>query len=308
MVSLRVGGKKLTGGQQLEYLLLSHLDLKVTVGSVTVTTPRAFEYFPPTNTSVIQHIGNSTTIKAALLEESIPLTIANTLGRALARYSLELYSWSRDSSQAALRNKVSAVEWSKEISFAVTYGHILQVADLYPSILNPHRDAMKKLFERAKKDYFEENEEWGMIHGDYWTGNVLVPKSFPEEGAQVKMYILDWEVTKISLPCFDIGQMLAELYLPVLFNDKLAGQAIIDGLCEELMGSEYMEIDGFREGVAAHFGVHLLVWPYKMGWDKERLEECLKLGGEFIQRSVDVDLEWLKGSCLGALFSERTGA
>jgi len=72
----------------------------------------------------------------------------------------------------------------------------------------------------------------------------------------LNIYVVDWEFAQFSLPAFDIGQMVAELYMLDHYKSISAGVWLITGFMEG-----YGEIEkNLAYQVAIHAGVHIIVW------------------------------------------------
>ena len=114
------------------------------------------------------------------------------------------------------------------------------------------------------------------------------------------MFVIDWEFAQVSSPIFDLGQMLAELYLVAHFRASPVIAPLI-GSFLQAYGRNETE-DSFR--VAIHFGVHLIVWPCRVpGWgDDAQIEDCIRFGLECVRNAHQKQKEWFRGGILEKLF------
>jgi len=111
-------------------------------------------------------------------------------------------------------------------------------------------------------------EEGSLIHGDFWTGNVLLPNApLPPGNHPLKIYIIDWELSHLSSIAFDLGQMFAELFELKHFKDINAGVWLIESFMDGY-GPVDVEL-AFR--TAVHVGTHLICWGSRVvGWGEFR--------------------------------------
>ena len=143
----------------------------------------------------------------------------------------------------------------------------------------------------------------GIIHGDYWTGNILVSQHTTDSNIGVnQLYVIDWEMTKFAPAIFDIGQLSAEVFLH--FRKKPEAIKLLDAFLGAYKG---LESTATRCKVAIAFGVHLVVWPIRLqGWGTMgEIEECVKMGAEYIQKGLQGDVNWLQKGMLREFFREQ---
>jgi hypothetical protein len=62
-----------------------------------------------------------------------------------------------------------------QLKYRVTYGMVLNGLERFPQILKPYREPIEALVKRAKLDFrkmpnTDDEDDWGIIHGDLWTG------------------------------------------------------------------------------------------------------------------------------------------
>lgn len=117
------------------------------------------------------------------------------------------------------------------------------------------------------------------------------------------MFVVDWEMARVGYVWEDLGQMCAELYLPVHFRGREEGAEMLAAF---LKGYGGMGEEVARRAVV-HFGVHLVVWPCRIsGWGEEReVEECVRVGMEFIEKGWERDWAWVAKSVLKAIVDDE---
>ena len=119
-----------------------------------------------------------------------------------------------------------------------------------------------------------------------------IPQSEPR-----KLLIVDWELSHLSIPSYDLGQCFAELYLPKHFRDIDAGVLMIKAFLRKY-GPIPLE-DAFD--TALHFGIHLTVWNRIWG-SEEQIEKCVEVGRDFIRSAWQRNREWFRGGPLNDMF------
>jgi thiamine kinase-like enzyme len=96
----------------------------------------------------------------------------------------------------------------KELKLVINYDFLVMSIQNFPEILEGSRSTFETVRDETRKSA-ETGEE--LIHGDFWTGNILLPnRPLPAEDQPVTVYVIDWELSHLSSIAFDLGQMFAE--------------------------------------------------------------------------------------------------
>ncbi|RPB19628.1 hypothetical protein L211DRAFT_626057 [Terfezia boudieri ATCC MYA-4762] len=272
--------------------------------SVTIGIPEVYYYDGKNKVLVMQDAGAEVKdLKASLLAGEINSKQADVIGCAIAKFSSKLHSWSK--AQPQLCEDIQKHRQATIVSVWATYGRLAETIGMVSeSALEEHREA----FEHARLVMTKEMQDsanFGIIHGDYWTGNILVSLDATNKDLGLEsLYVIDWEISKVAPPLFDIGQMSAEIYLVNHFRQKSEAISLLDSLLRSCDGLDSLRS---RCKMAVHFGTHLVVWPIRVpGWGTPKeVEACAKLGAEFIRKGLQGDVEWLELSVLGQLFKRR---
>src|SRR5690606_3804852 len=182
------------------------------------------------------------TLKSALIDHVMSKDTTEAIGSALGRFAAEVHLLGRLTDNAAaakLRLDLGESLKAKEISFTVFYDWLEKTANEV-QIGTLSADEMKELIQKAKKlmreEMFEKRDSWTVVHGDFWTGNILIPQTLvsssglnnPSKIVEKKIHVVDWELCKLAPPHFDLGQMIAEMYLPFHFYANQASLSMID--------------------------------------------------------------------------------
>lgn len=134
------------------------------------------------------------------------------------------------------------------------------------------------------------------------TISILVSHSSNSSDGKSTLWIIDFELAQVSLPPFDLGQMVAELYLLFHFTPNNANQLTLITAFLTAYGS-MPERDKFRTVVV--FGIHLVAWPWRTpSWkgESQKVRACAGFGAECVRAAVNRDKDHLKRGPLRALF------
>ncbi|KAF8474575.1 kinase-like domain-containing protein [Kalaharituber pfeilii] len=270
--------------------------------SARMGIPKIYHYDDENKVLVMQDGGaDAKDLKTVLLAGSINSKQAVVIGRAIAEFASKLHSWGKTQSELVktIRNHKQATT----ISLFAFYDRLVETIGMVSGgALEKHRATFEQV-QQLMSTEMREAVDCGLIHGDYWTGNIIITinPTDPHIGFQ-SLYVIDWEVAKVAPTFFDIGQMAAEIFLVSFFGKSPAAL--------EMLNAFLSSYDGFKSSdarckAAIHFGVHLVVWPIRMPqWGAiEQREECAKFGADFVERGLARDEEWLQESVLGALWT-----
>uniref|UniRef100_A0A093VRL3 Choline kinase alpha n=1 Tax=Talaromyces marneffei PM1 TaxID=1077442 RepID=A0A093VRL3_TALMA len=227
------------------------------VPPITVKTPRLYDFDPETHTQIMEDLPESSDLKTFLLSPPgmhIDKPAARAIGHALGSWLGSFHAWISHNEQIDLRQKLGENKSMQQLKYVVNYDQLVNMIDKYPQILEGSRSVFEKVRAYASEELSTHSSKnasidnaWGPIHGDFWTGNILV------NNEQRNLFIIDWEMTQLGMRALDLGQVLAELYEIKQFKNNNAGIWIMESLIEgyPLLGEE----QAFR--MAVHMGVHL---------------------------------------------------
>ena len=221
-----------------------------------------------------------------LLQARQPLPAG--LGTALGEFLRALHAWGATAPPVRTvlaQNTPAAKTWTW-----ATYGRLAETLELFPQVLGAAATTLAAVAEAPPLPRAQRT----LVHGDYWCGNVLL-------GADGKVTVVDWEMAREGFAWEDLAQMCAELYLPVHFGGHRDGATVLDAF---LRGYGAVSDEEMAARAVVHFGVHLVVWPCRVsGWgDAEQIEECMRVGLEFIERGWAKDWGWVSESVLKNIY------
>ncbi|KAL4885876.1 kinase-like domain-containing protein [Aspergillus karnatakaensis] len=278
---------------------------------ITVKTPQLYHFNEETNTQVMEDLPSAVDLKTFLLTPEIAQNISEewtkSIGRTLGAWLRSFHFWIADAKQSDVAAMLGSNTDMQDLKFTINYDSLLKVIDGFPDILEKSREIFEFVRELAKKELEEELDQefgFGGLHGDLWSGNVLLPKSALDQPLPTTpLFITDWELAQKGTRALDLGQMIAELYMIKHFKDIDAGLWAIEGFAEG-----YQDI---REDIAfrtlIHVGVHLVFWGSTVaGWgSEEQVKDVVRIGRDLITRGWMKDRDWFKEGFWGCLFKEQ---
>ncbi|KAF2789573.1 hypothetical protein K505DRAFT_284130 [Melanomma pulvis-pyrius CBS 109.77] len=285
---------------------------------ITINVPHIFQSSGQTNTQIIEDFPDAIDLKTVFVSpaaKSILLEpFSTSIGRALGLWLRLLHNWASAPAQVELRAEIGKNEPMRRLKRRITFESFIAVVEQFPELLEGHKEVLEDVkaigmqdFERGMGN--EGGEDWGIVHGDFWTGNVLLPdlsSAELHELDEIKLSVIDWEFAQFGHRAYDLGQMIGDLYERKHFKDVDGALAAIYGFINGY--GEVSEEMAFR--TAIHAGVHLICW-YNRRPPKSPLKctpeqglSVVKLGRDFVVKGCKKDRDWFEGSVLASLFQK----
>ncbi|GAD96391.1 hypothetical protein SS1G_01113 [Paecilomyces variotii No. 5] len=291
-----------------EYMLNALNDFpKQHEGSFFVKSPRLFHFNQQTNTHIMEDLSGAVDLKTFLRSPAVSTlsqSSATAFGRAIGRWLAAFHTWGSAAEKSDLVAEIEKNQLMKEIKFQVNYEILMRTIDDFPDILSGSREVFEKVREFAKEELEKKKDEdgTGLIHGDFWTGNILLPNDSNPSDSPVAVFITDWELSQVCIRALDLGQMIAELYELKHFKDIDAGVWILQGF---VAGYHPPLSDEVAFRTAIHVGVHLVCWGSRVpGWgSQDQVRDVVKIGRDFIVKGWEKDRKWRTKSILECFYS-----
>ncbi|KAJ8133399.1 hypothetical protein O1611_g217 [Lasiodiplodia mahajangana] len=285
---------------------------------IQVKAPRIYSFDRETHTQLLEDFPDTTDLKTILespgLDRILPGSSPESIGHALGSWLSMFHSWASAPAQTTLLTQIGPNQAMRQLKCLITYDSFIEILERHPETIEGYNDtledvkaAMKYEFERP---VIKGDEARGLIHGDFWAGNVLLPNC-SWRGSQTsaqdpnKLFIIDWENTQFGHRAVDVGGILADLYERSHFKDVTVAIRVMRGF----MDSYGPLSDEFAYRVAIHAGVHLICWycrrdrnaplPYPL----PKVLAALELGRDWILKAWAKDKSWLQTTVLGPLFT-----
>lgn len=164
-----------------ESMLHALAGFSFSTSTTLVSTPRLYLFIRETNTQVHEDFSKVTDLRAVLLAShsldnklspSFPSPI--TLGRNIGSWLRGFHAWASAPAQAALRESIGQNEPMRKLKHLVNYGTFIAILQRFPDVLGGNTDDVKVLHDvkdmadrELEKRPTEEEEYWGLIHGDF---------------------------------------------------------------------------------------------------------------------------------------------
>ncbi|KAI0166644.1 kinase-like domain-containing protein [Xylariaceae sp. FL1272] len=267
-----------------------------------VRAPKFYHFDEQNNTQIQEIMLNGKNLKAYALATYSPNTPDSArsechhLGRALGKWLHDFHRWSAMHSE--LRETLAGNEEMQDLKHMINFTFLQDRVAEFPSVLTEAKDIFAEVEDMAIKELQDESQ-LQPIHGDFWTGNVLLPSGSIREGSEVPMLVIDWEMSRIGLPNLDLGQMMGELYELKLYKDITAGLWMLQGFLEG-----YGPVgEDFAYRTAIQMGTHLVAHGGVEGWGTpEQVEMVARTGRDIIVHAWQRDRAWFHSGELACLF------
>jgi len=158
---------------------VEHFSFRPAADSTTIKTPRLYLFSRESNTQVLEDLPGTDDLKTTfflpnateLLPGSSPLAVGHHLGSWLRSY----HTWASAPEQVGTLAAVGENRPMRDLKRMVTYDTIIPVLENYPELLAGCRETLETLVAVLGKEFekspgAEADENWGMIHGDFWSG------------------------------------------------------------------------------------------------------------------------------------------
>ncbi|KAK9799101.1 putative Cytoplasmic tRNA 2-thiolation protein 2 [Seiridium cardinale] len=268
-----------------------------------VRTPECYFYDEKSNTQILEYLLNGIDLKTYIRKNIASPTPSSyrlqfqRLGKAIAQWIMGFHQQTEKEARDALSTghksklyaKLEACESMQKLKFLINYDWLIRRIDLFPHILEEAREVFEEFRAEANR---EMQEDLMPIHGDFWTGNIVIGDVPIEPDAEIPVFVIDWEMAQLGPRVLDIGQMMAEMYALWLYPKIDAGLWMAQGFAEELALKDQKA--AFR--VAAQLGCHIVAFETTVpGWGTpEQVEEVARIGRDIILKKT-------KLTCLEAL-------
>ncbi|KAI9167349.1 cytoplasmic trna 2-thiolation 2 [Paramyrothecium foliicola] len=272
----------------------------------TVATPRIYHFGAETNTQIQEYLPNAVSLKEYALKhcsdkaEGLHEGVYVKLGEALGVWLRAFHEWGRRPPKHRVREPFAENKMMQSLKQMINYKQLVAMADKHPEVLQDARDTLQQISDATAAELADDHK-LDVIHGDFWTGNVILPNTPIEGGNHTPIRVIDWEMAQLGIQPLDLGQMIAELWQLKLYKSIDAGLWLIKGFV-----AGYGKIgtaDAFR--VILHVGAHLICFgAHTPGWGSaEQQEEILKTGKDVLLKAWSKDREAFKGHALECIFS-----
>ncbi|KAK2002185.1 phosphotransferase enzyme family protein [Colletotrichum falcatum] len=174
------------------------------------------------------------------------------IGQGIGKWLRAFHEWSSSPEQRKFRNIAAANKEMQKLKYWVNYERLPSFIERFPSILRECASTFTAIADKTTRE-MENGEKLQVIHGDFWTGNILL-KDRPWENEHNHILVIDWEMCMLGVTPLDLGQMIAELYELKLYKGMDGGLWLIRGFVKGYGAID----DEFAFRTLLHVGVHLI--------------------------------------------------
>ncbi|KAF5974921.1 phosphotransferase enzyme family [Fusarium coicis] len=270
--------------------------------SFVVRTPGLYHFDPTGSTQILEFMPDGIHLKDyAIQNYGSPTPDAfkyqcQEIGKAIGKWLQEFGTWSGQ--QVRHRDLVAQNKFGQHVRRMVNYAWLHDRINEHPSILKEVKDILAQVEQMAEAEKGD-TDKLQIIHGDFCTGNVVLPDAVIKEGTNIPIFVVDWEMVQLGLPSVDFGQMIAEMYALWLYKSVDAGLWMMEGFIEG-----YGDISkDFAFRTAMHVGTHLVcVTTDFPAWGREKYERDIEVGRDIIVHAWERDRDCLQKGDLASLF------
>ncbi|KAG6284992.1 hypothetical protein E4U09_007532 [Claviceps aff. purpurea] len=295
--------------ESLSMRMLSNLP-HVTSPGYDVSTPEMYYFDCNTNTQVHEYLPNAINLKDyALKYYQRPLSTETKvqciqLGEALGEWLRKFHVWGGEFDGGAqlqapvMRNQVAWNSDMQALKKTLNYDQLLRMVQEFPGLLEEHEHVLQEIIDMVAAER-QDKSRLDVIHGDFWTGNVLLPDAALQENPPTPVKIVDWEMAQLGIRAEDVGQLIAELWQLKLYKGIYAGIWIIEGF---VAGYGTMDTAfGFR--ALLHVGAHMVCFGSRTAnWGtRSQNEHIARIGRDVLLRAWEKDRQAFKGHDLHCL-------
>ncbi|KAI0153322.1 kinase-like domain-containing protein [Xylariaceae sp. FL1272] len=293
--------------------------ISVPEGHVMVQAPKIHLFDPQTHTQILEDFADTVDLTTVLVSPSVALTLPGQspecLGHSIGSWLRLFHTWTSDPVQAALLTEVGSNEGMRKLKCLITYDSFIEILERHPEVIGGQMDTLRQAQVAMQQEFnrppTEKNDEArGLIHGDFWGGNVLLPNgpwhACEDQIDPSKLFIIDWENVQYGHRAVDIGGMLGDLYERNHFAGVEESIPIMHGF---ICGYGPLDADlAYR--VAVHAGVQLICWYYRRDRNAPlphplpKVLAALRFGRDLIVKGWTQDRTWLRGSVLAPMFTD----
>ncbi|KAK3711366.1 hypothetical protein LTR37_009746 [Vermiconidia calcicola] len=261
-----------------EYEAMKYLSQPEMQSDEFVRSPELLFFDSSDYVLIMEDAGNLPSLKG-WLRSGVDIEHTARIGQALGRFLAKVHDTTAGAEEVL--SHFNGNKTAKYLSGNLYFGTLPTAAAKF-GYTDPY-------FQEAAKVGQQEVDESSEVLtvGDFWTGNVLVKATSPED---LHLYIVDLELAKPGTAAFDIGQMAAEMYCLAAFREQGLGSSLLNEFLRSYKSNRRVPVDAAK--VAVRIGVHLFVIMPK-AWSneasEERIKQVLSIGADLIRMGCERD-------------------
>ncbi|KAI0185139.1 kinase-like domain-containing protein [Xylaria flabelliformis] len=288
-------------------------------GHVIVKAPKIFSFDEKTHTQVLQDFVDTadmtTILESPSVSEVLPGSSRASLRLSVGSWLRMFHNWAAEPAQSALTSKVGTNEGIHKLQcLTPTIASLRSSSDIPKS--SRTMDTLKEVQATMQNEFNgpqtteQDGGVHGLIHGDFWGGNILLPSGPWNESQDpakpTDIFAIDWQNVEFGHRAVDVGGLLADLYERNHFKGVEASIPAMKGFIEGY--GPLIEDLAYR--VAVHAGVHLICWYYRryrnapLPHPPPKVLATWTIGRDLIVKGWAKDKAWLHTSIIGSMFAD----
>ncbi|KAI0191877.1 kinase-like domain-containing protein [Astrocystis sublimbata] len=282
---------------------------------VIVKAPRLYHFDPVAHIQVLEDFHDTKDLTTVLVSPDVAAILpgprATSVGRAVGAWLRGFHGWSSEVAQADLVRRVGSNAGMRRLKCLITYDSFLEILDRHPETVEGHRETLEKVRKTMQYEFerppVADQPNCGLIHGDFWGGNVLLPSNAQGDiTALNELFIIDWENVQFGHRAVDIGGFLGDLYERFHFKGVEESLPAMEGF---IAGYGPVSED-LAYAIAIHAGVHLICWYYRRDRNAPLpyllpiVLKALTIGRDLMLMGWARDRKGLQSSILGSMFED----
>ncbi|KAK4452659.1 kinase-like domain-containing protein [Podospora aff. communis PSN243] len=274
-------------------------------------TPRLLFFDRGNKIQVHEDFPTAQGLEPILASPAMSRELATSVGRDLGACLRSFHDWVSQPAQRGLAAEIQCNEPMRDLNFSTTYKTFIGVLEKFPGVVDGYyRDVLEEVKAMATAEFARQpsdgdDDSWGLIHGDYWGGNVLLTAA-PSSDCSNHLLVIDWELSQYGHRAYDLGKMFGDLFEKRFLDGAEGIVWVIEGFVDGY--GQMSEELAFR--TAIHTGTQFIHWYVRRPPNAEllaapeKIAEGMKLGRDLIVKGWMRDKEWFKRTPLAPLYRD----
>ncbi|KAJ4355584.1 uncharacterized protein N0V89_003604 [Didymosphaeria variabile] len=276
--------------------------------AVAVKTPKLYHYDERERVLGIQYIPDTRSLHECL--DRLSKEQAERMGHALGTWLSAFHAWMDTPEQSGLKAQLKQNKKEVELKWKLTWGQGTEVLDRLGDVVD---EEDRRMWDAACLTAWEDlgkEEKKGLVHGDFWAGNILVANTLAAEGStgELHLHIIDFEFSHFASRATDLGQFLGDLCERYYIHAS-PPFSILRVIVGFLTGHGPIS-EELKWRTAVYVGVHMVNWwsrgpPGRKDADESKRERGLGLvrtGVEFVKGGQEQDRRVFLDTPIAPLF------
>ncbi|KIY62564.1 hypothetical protein CYLTODRAFT_426815 [Cylindrobasidium torrendii FP15055 ss-10] len=257
-----------------------------------VTTPKVHCIDETAHCVLMDDAGEgSTTLKQFILDGQCDTSVAKDIGHGLGAFLARMHARGAAPEEDRARRTMDTNEQGKRLSAWVTHGRTISTlsgADGLEALEKPTLGIAEEDLQLVA-DYTQQtsaaimNSKETIVQGDFWPGNMLL--TLDNTGKLKRITVVDWELVKLGIPGYDLGQFFAETHLLRRFHPRLDETvSVLEYAFKQAYAKEAglpsVEADEkLNRDMLVQQAVHLITWTVRIRWGEREAMRAVVMEG-----------------------------